>query len=191
MACERNGIVMQNTKNLAEITMIMAANKRDEKKTEAVAKIEAALKNIEIEALGDAYNEIQQEQLLDRKTASEKIAKVTEDSKRQLMKKREALITQLFSNIENKLREFIKSEEYKQWFTQKLNKARELVSGEPLEVYVCSADKELVNGDEIKTVSEDFIGGFRAYCPSKHIMIDETISTKIEETREDFHALRL
>ena len=98
----------------------------------------------------------------------------------------------LFAEAEEKLKEYQKTEEYKEYLTEKILEAKKFARKEQVIIYLNPTDEEWKVELEQKTGCEltishlDFEGGIRAVIRSKNVLIDESFSTRLEQVREEY-----
>ncbi len=98
----------------------------------------------------------------------------------------------LFAEAEEKLKEYQKTEEYKEYLTEKILEAKKFARKEQVIIYLNPTDEEWKMELEQKTGCEltishlDFEGGIRAVIRSKNVLIDESFSTRLEQVREEY-----
>lgn len=112
--------------------------------------------------------------------------------KRKLNEKSTSLIDILFQNIQKKLEDFMKTEEYNSLLIKQILNAKEFARNDEVIIYINSSDTYLKEMLEEKTKitltisTTDFIGGTRAVIHDKNILIDHSLSSKILEVKEAF-----
>ncbi|MBD5555127.1 MAG: hypothetical protein HDQ95_07250 [Roseburia sp.] len=104
---------------------------------------------------------------------------------------------ELFALVEEKLRAFRRTNEYRKLLVKKINEAKELAEGQecmisldaedgPLWQELAHESPALQNGCSFTVSKESFGGGIRAMIPSKNLLMDETLNGKLEEQREAY-----
>lgn len=141
------------------------------KKAEHTYQLEADL------ILREKNHKLSQEALELRRKINEKSAEITE---------------QIFSEVEKKLKEYMKTPAYEDFLCQKIKKVIELAQGHVVIIYINPTDEALKTSLEKKcgltlTISNrDFLGGIRAVVASRKILIDESLITMLSEEKEAF-----
>lgn len=114
--------------------------------------------------------------------------------KRTLGQKQEELKDKLFVELKDMLANFLESQEYVNLLEKQIKAAAEFAGSDPIIIYIDPADEDkarrlaLHHGSAQIRVSEySFSGGCRAVIPNRHILIDNSFQTKLEEARENFH----
>lgn len=106
--------------------------------------------------------------------------------------KQEEKKTELFALVEEKLKAYRGSEEYRTLLKEKLNKALEFARGEAITVYLdpedepLKAELEMESGCELAVSDIPFGGGIRVMIPSRNVMMDESFAGRLAEEREKF-----
>jgi V/A-type H+-transporting ATPase subunit E len=116
----------------------------------------------------------------------------TIEIKRKLLEKTAEVTDRVFTDVVNKLTEFMNTPAYAEWLCGKINAANALAPDTLIIIYINPTDQKLKSSLEDKTgikltVSDrDFIGGIRAVIPSRSILIDYSFLTKLTEERNAF-----
>lgn len=103
-----------------------------------------------------------------------------------------ALKERLFTEVANKLEEYMKSSSYFDWMAAHILQAKEYAGADEVVVYIDPVDENLRIKLEEKTKvhltisREAFFGGIRAVIPARHILIDDSFATKLKEEKESF-----
>lgn len=114
------------------------------------------------------------------------------DAKRSLINLRNSIKSQLFGEVEKLLLDFRKKDEYIDFLEKKIKYINSIADNAPVDIYVDSNDSHLKDTLEKKTgmtihvYDRDFSGGIRGIIPSKNILIDETLKTKINDIYENY-----
>ena len=154
------------------------------------SKIEQATEH----GLKDAYD------LIKGDIAARKAAIVNDTAKkelgirRELYKKRQTIRNEVFAEAEQKLLDFTKSEDYKEYLRKQAEKALEVLGEDGCTVYISPADEDkkdiilgILKSAEIKTDNHITIGGLRAYSRKMGITADCTLDTALEDQSEWFN----
>lgn len=114
--------------------------------------------------------------------------------KRLLFQTRQRLCEELFTDVEQQVRTFAKTEQYRLFLQQAWNRAEPYFlkgSGEVI-CTVMASDMEqakelfLMPGLKLVAADKDFIGGFLLENTSLRLFIDCTLLTRIAEQKEEF-----
>lgn len=98
----------------------------------------------------------------------------------------------LFARVEQLLKEYQESEEYKDYLEKKIKAAAAFARGEAVTIYLNGTDEKLKEELEQRTgctltISQmEFMGGIRAVIRSKNILIDESFSSRIRNEKENY-----
>ena len=124
--------------------------------------------------------------------------------KKQLFKKREELFRQLFDEIEKSLFEYLKLDKYKERLRCDILKTLSILSVSEATVYANENDLSFLesiettsrltfkNAEECPYLANNpryaggIIGGFIAECNEKHILLDFTLRTELENEKNNF-----
>ena len=179
-------------KKLADFSKIILSEAQQQKE-QIVSELEKskrlAVQEKEIELLKDAYEKIQKAVSKYSKEQNERILKQEMDAKKHVLKKREEIIDEVFSEIENRLKAFTLSPEYKDWLISLAKKACGKVGlGK---ITICERDLKYKDdltaalpGVEITACKDDIIGGLAACC--KNLSVDYTIKEMLSDKRSEF-----
>ena len=113
--------------------------------------------------------------------------------KRHWTKKQNALKDQLFSEVMDLLKDFMKTPGYDKYLAGKIAQAMEFAQDDELNIYLAPGDRDklsalsLQTGHELEISSEDFIGGIRATIPHKNILIDNSFQGAYQQARQEFN----
>ena len=112
--------------------------------------------------------------------------------KRSLSRKNMELKDKLFAEVIEKLRAFKKTPEYTAYLERKIKEPCDFAAGDALTIYLNASDAHLKEQLEQSTNTkltlsrEDFKGGVRAVIETKHILIDNSFLTLLNDERETF-----
>ena len=179
-------------KKLADFSNVILSEAQAQKE-KAVKELEDKKKHAvgekETELLKDAYEDIQRAVSKYSKEENERILKHEMAAKKQVLKMREDIIDEVFSEVKSKLDEFVSSPEYKDWLVNLAKKAcAEIGVGEIRISQKDSAYKEdlekAVPGCTVMPCGNDFTGGLAARCGN--LSVDYTIKEMLDEKRSGF-----
>ncbi len=127
---------------------------------------------------------------------SYEINKIVMESSRKLMKLRQQLLEEVFTEAETKLRDFVASEEYAKLMEKKLSDILEKFSKCSVVFSVKPGDQALTEMLKRNYHHEYFleydpeikIGGFSVFCAKLGVEIDETIDHRLKDQKEWFYA---
>ena len=114
------------------------------------------------------------------------------DIRRTLGRKQEELKDKLFVELKDKLANFMETQEYQRLLDHQVKAVKEFAGDEELIVYMDPSDVDKVqrialhHNASIKISEYSFNGGTRAVIPGKHILIDNSFETKLNEARHAF-----
>lgn len=165
-----------NTSMVEEYTQLMKKNYEEYKK-EAEDKAASYLKQ-ESEKLHREKNSALAVQILSiRHKQNDLVLELTE---------------QLFTDVQNRLNDFMKTEEYMLLLEKQIKEAIAFSKGLPMTVYINPSDEdkkvrlEQATGIEIKISDRDFWGGTRAVIHEKEILINNSFESKFYDAKEQF-----
>ncbi|HIU75848.1 MAG TPA: V-type ATP synthase subunit E [Candidatus Pelethocola excrementipullorum] len=155
----------------------------------ALEKIFAEHKEI-TERQADAELKAEKEKL--KRNLNKKLSTEQLHIKRSLSKKNMELENKLFSEVIEKIRGFMKTPEYEAYLDRKIQETLKFADGDTLVIYINKSDAHLKEqlerntGAEMTISKEDFKGGIRAVIPEKHILIDNSFLTLLNEEKDEF-----
>lgn len=112
--------------------------------------------------------------------------------RRSLINERNSIKNQIFKEVDQLIDDFRKSEEYITYLEGRIKYIDSVIDDVEADIYVDSDDSHLAEklekktGHKISVYNHNFSGGIRAIIPSKNILIDETIKTKIDDIYENY-----
>ena len=114
--------------------------------------------------------------------------------RRTLGMKQEELKDKLFVELRDMLANYLETQDYQKLLERQVKQAVEFAGNDQMIIYLDPVDEDklnrlaLHNGNAELRISEySFTGGTRAVIPARHILIDNSFQTKLEEAREKFH----
>ncbi|WP_230398747.1 V-type ATP synthase subunit E [Novisyntrophococcus fermenticellae] len=171
----------------------------DSAQAEARAMIEeheAALEKIFTEhketAERQAEAELKAEKEKLKRNLNKKLSTEQLHIKRSLTKKNMELKNKLFAEVDEKISVFMKTPEYEAYLERKITETLAFAGDDSMEIYINPSDahlKEQLERSSKTTLiisKEDFKGGIRAVIPEKHILIDNSLLTLLNEEKEAF-----
>lgn len=121
-----------------------------------------------------------------------KLSKESLDLKRKVMERSAEITDSIFRDVEQKLRDFMKTEAYGDYLAGKIKDALDFARGDDLIIYINPSDESLIpsleerTGVKLTLSNRDFFGGIRAVIPSRTILIDHSFLTKLAEAKSNF-----
>ena len=141
-----------------------------------------ALRQSEVRIRGELINARQQQNMAASRAQIE--------LKREYGKRQKELKKKLFEEVEQKLQEYMKTDEYKRALVRYIEKALRFANGEELTIYInpTDADKQefLEEHTGMKLSKEDFVGGVRAVVHGRNVLIDHAYKGELENEYQKF-----
>ncbi len=143
-----------------------------------------AVRQSEVRIRGELINARQQQNMAASRAQIE--------LKREYGKRQKELKKELFEEVEKKLQEYMKTEEYEKNLVRYIEKALRFANGEELTIYInpTDADKkeylEEHTGMQLTVSKEDFIGGVRAVIHGRNVLIDHAYKGALENEYQKF-----
>lgn len=114
------------------------------------------------------------------------------DLKREFSRRQEELKDKLFVELRDRLANFMETQDYQRLLDSQVKAAKEFAGDAELIVYMDPSDADemqriaMHHNASIKVSEYSFNGGTRAVIPGKHILIDNSFETKLNEARHEF-----
>lgn len=119
------------------------------------------------------------------------VALLKNDLKKDILIRREEMFDEVFSKVRENIEAFRKSPQYISDMIDNIKKAAEILSGGEVECSLLPEDIEAVKKEipslVYKEAEEDIIGGFTLMNKEKHLYLDMTLSSKIEQQKKNFY----
>lgn len=144
------------------------------------------------EALHQSETRIKAEHISARQHQNMASSRAALELKREYGVRQKELKKQLFGEIRQKLDDFMKTEKYKEYLVDYIEKAARYANGEEMTIYINPSDEdkkaylEEHTGMELKVSKEDFIGGVRAVIHKRNVLIDHGYKGALEQEYQDF-----
>ena len=109
-----------------------------------------------------------------------------------LMQKNEELKEKIFAEVLEKLKTYRKTEDYTSLLKHQINDIYVVAGDQNVEIYLDPEDTSLLDvlssdgRTSLRISDTSFLGGTKAIIPSRHILIDHSFQTKLEEAKKDF-----
>ena len=120
------------------------------------------------------------------------VSKEEIEIKRQISRKHDELKEKLFVEVRQKLDDFMTTSAYQKLLIREIKEVLEVAGEDEVTIYIDPADESMLTSlhaatNTALTLSQySFGGGLRAVLPSRHILIDNSFSTKLGEIKQDF-----
>ena len=114
------------------------------------------------------------------------------DLRRELSRRQEELKDKLFVEVKDRLANFMETREYLDFLEEQIRRAREFAGEDELIIYMDPSDEDkarrlaMHHNVSIKISEYSFDGGIRAVIPGRHVLIDNSFGTKLDEARHTF-----
>lgn len=169
-----------------------ARNRSNKMLDEYTAALEQTLEEHQADARRRAEHEVSLESDKIERDANKRLSLEQINIKRELGQKQDELKDKLFVELRNELALFMSTADYISLLENQIRKAMEFSDGSHMIIYIDPADEQLMNQLALRTgaaleLSEySFLGGTRALIPSRHILIDNSFQTKLQEAKQEF-----
>lgn len=144
------------------------------------------------EAVRQSETRIRAEKTNMKQQISMASSKAALEIKRDVSKMQNRLKNELFEEVEEKLAEYMRTQEYQRLLITYIEKAARFAGGEEMTIYINSSDidkKEYLEehtGMTLTVSKEDFIGGVRAVIPGRNILVDNAFKGGLEREYQKF-----
>lgn len=144
------------------------------------------------EAQRQAQTRIKAEATNARQQKNQALAKAQLDLKREQGKVQQELKDKIFSEVQQLVAAYRKTEEYDRFLADCIKKSLEFAGGEEMTIYIDPSDREkkdaleLETGAKLTISAEDFTGGVRSVIRSRNILIDHSFKTSIQNEYDQF-----
>ncbi len=168
-----SGLVLKNAESKREA---LEANVRQE----AEKSVQAYRENAEAEA--ESRFTVEEQKLRNQKNAA--LNKATAEGKKKLIALKSKLNKILFDNVQARISEYIKSDDYQSYLVKEIVKLKKY--GTP-QIYIMKRDMPIVQkmeGFSFIPTDENFYGGFKALV-NQRMLIDNTFKSKLEKEQAE------
>ena len=144
------------------------------------------------EALRQSDTRVKAETVNARQQLNMATSKAQIELKRELSTTQKELKNRLFDEVEQLMKEYMITEDYKRLLISYIGKAAAFAGATPMTIYInpTDADKkdflEEHTGLTLTLSKEDFVGGIRAVVHEKNILIDYSFQSSLTAQREKF-----
>lgn len=127
-----------------------------------------------------------------KRKASQEYTSMQMHLKRKINHKQEELKEKLFDEVNELLRNYISTNEYKEYVLKKVDEIKRFAGSDELIIELDPNDKDLADDIMPKAnmkvvVSErTFMGGVKGSIPKRNILIDDSFETKFEEIKDKY-----
>lgn len=184
--------LQERTEHLKDSAMLEARKQANE----IVEQHRKALENVNeqhrAEAVRQSETRIKAEITGARQQLNMAASKAQLELKRELGKTQKRLKRELFREVEEKLQEYMKTEEYKKALVAYIEKAARFANGQAMTIYINPTDEdkkqylEEHTGLSLTVSKEDFKGGVRAVIHERNILIDYAFKGGLEREYQKF-----
>lgn len=128
-----------------------------------------------------------------RGEVNERLATLKMEEHRTLLIRREELSNTLMQEVQKELRAYVQTPAYTDYLTEKIAALAKKYEGETLFIEVCRKEDAAIAKPyaEVRLAEEDFIGGFRLGIPARHMVVDESLRSRLEDAFREFHEIRI
>ena len=174
-------VILENTQGECEVSLSEYKDKLDKYYEEHK---EEALKKNKLE------EDIEADRI--RRKASKEYTMEQLHIRRKINHKQEELKGKLLIEINELLKNFFDTEEYKALLVKQIESAIKVARGENIDIYIDAKDEclkaelERKTGMELIVDGRTFLGGIKAAIPKKNILIDNSFESKLDDWVESY-----
>lgn len=123
---------------------------------------------------------------------NKELSKKQLDIRHSLAEKQEEIKNEIFVLVRQKLLAMKGTPEYTHWICRKIMISKKVANGEEMTIYIDPSDKDLqeeiekTTGTVVNISREEFLGGTRVVIRSRHILIDDSFQSLIQDARDSF-----
>lgn len=182
----------EKLKHFEETVQKQAWNKRTEMIHEYKVSLQKRMEKQKQEKQAQADLLLHAEALGLKQKKNKLLAKQKLALRRQLSKTQADFKDKLFAEVKAKLEAYMDTPAYQELLVQQIQDILRYADGSPVTISIDPADAAKRNSliaatSTPLTVSQDsFLGGVRAVLPGRHILIDNSFSTKLMEEKASF-----
>ncbi len=113
-------------------------------------------------------------------------------TKRILNETSKKITNNVFEEVRNRLKEYMKTPDYVLLLEHQINKAKNYAGDSDIIIYIDPTDKHLkaeleeATGVNLTISQTDFFGGSRAIIRSRNVLIDNSFASKLKEAKEAY-----
>ena len=186
--------IEEKLKNLSDATMKQVEEECEQIRKEYEKKKEEIVSKAELEMLSSVYSNIQREKQKASKEKNSHILAVDAENKQKFTVLRNKLIDEIFDSVMEKVREYVKSDEYKTYIANILKDAGYIFENEDIEVICDKNDKKYADFIRMQSSrivsleisSEDLIGGLIIKGTKTKKIYDNSFKTILLNERKNF-----
>ena len=148
----------------------------------------SAFEQAENEILAQCYTYIKGETARLQTEAHRSGSERTLEMKKSVLRKRTELCDGLFEELREKLKQFLKSEEYIGYLKKELDEIRKMIPDETnMEIYLSREDAGKLAPENMKVCEKKFpLGGFELIARDEKKFFDARLDSRLTQMRQDF-----
>lgn len=173
----------------AEIIIHQATENKNQNIERQAQKNSAELRAGKAEIKQRSLDEMNRAAMGIKSRTAKRLAAVENEYRVNLLKRRNQICEEVFSEAKARLAEFVVSEEYAGWFGRTLSEACAEINAPDTVCTVSERDKKLIPPHiAIEVTNDDIIGGFTLRSDSEKLFCDCTLAARLQAQREHFYA---
>ena len=161
---------------------------------EANKDSDAVIAERELQLLKKAYEQIHESLDIIERDCNEEVSKAILASKQKLFNRREEIIRQVFSNVEEKLIAFKNTDEYKNYMIERILRSLEEIGPGEILIYADGDDLPIIeeirsktgNRFQLSESEERLIGGFIICNKTKGLMYNYSFANWLNQEKASF-----
>lgn len=179
-----------NFKNFENLVISEAEKERDEALSRLKERLDKETAEYKKQADSRLNEKLNHELGKIESRANERVSERSLDGKKQYLELRESMIKEIFENVSEKLRDFVKTDDYVTVMKDKIESGISDKNGD-CTIIVGANDKKLADfvqasGYKLEVSEKSFIGGCKIVDNSSKTLIDMTYASFIKNESESF-----
>ena len=184
--------IEEKLKHFQDICMEDARERSNKMLDEYMTALEKSFEEHKADAKKNADLEVKLETEKLEREINKKLSIEQLDLRREAGRRQDELKDKLFVELRDKLANFMETEGYEKFLEDQVKSVKELAGDEAFVIYMDPSDADkarrvsLYMGIAIRISEYSFLGGIRAVIPGRHILVDNSFQTRLEEARHNF-----
>lgn len=179
----------------SKIAMREAVEKKNDITKDISREFDLAIDEVRKRAERMSEERIRNEKYKIEQMKNKEVMQAATEAKIMLINLRNRLTDQIFAAVEEKVKQFMLTEEYEHYLVTEIGK--QSAGQKDIIVKLMPQDMRFAEkitrqyGIPVEETREDCIGGFMLYIPKKNGMIDYSFKTRLKEERDSFNIFKI
>lgn len=164
----------------------------EKKLNEYQSQLDQLFEEHKADTLKAAELKVKTEQTGLQREINKEVSKKQLDIRHDLAAKQEEIKKEIFTLVRQKLLAMKGTPEYTHWICRKIMISKKVANGDEMTIYIDPSDKDLqeeiekTTGTKVNISREEFLGGTRVVIRSRHILIDDSFESLIQDAEDSF-----